>query len=67
MSDTQEKEVELEDLKGVGGKTAERLKDKGLTNLMEIANMKAGELSGKVDGIGESAAEKHRKLCDGDG
>lgn len=47
----------LEDLDGVGGKTAERLKDEGLTNLMEIANMKAGELSGKVDGIGESAAE----------
>jgi DNA repair protein RadA len=57
MADTQEKEVELEDLDGVGGKTAERLKENGLTNLMEIANMKAGELSGKVDGIGESAAE----------
>ncbi|MFB6193206.1 MAG: DNA repair and recombination protein RadA [Candidatus Nanohaloarchaea archaeon] len=50
-------EVELEDLDGVGGKTAERLREEGLTNLMEIANMKAGELSGKVDGIGESAAE----------
>jgi DNA repair protein RadA len=55
MSDNQE--VELEDLDGVGGKTAERLREEGLTNLMEIANMKAGELSGKVDGIGESAAE----------
>ncbi|WEL22887.1 DNA repair and recombination protein RadA [Candidatus Nanohalovita haloferacivicina] len=50
-------DVELEDLDGVGGKTAERLREEGLTNLMEIANMKAGELSGKVDGIGESAAE----------
>ena len=49
--------TDLEDLDGVGGKTAERLRDEGLTNLMEIANMKAGELSGKVDGIGESAAE----------
>ena len=50
-------DTDLEDLDGVGGKTAERLRDEGLTNLMEIANMKAGELSGKVDGIGESAAE----------
>ncbi|QKQ98741.1 DNA repair and recombination protein RadA [Candidatus Nanohaloarchaea archaeon] len=49
--------TDLEDLDGVGGKTAERLREEGLTNLMEIANMKAGELSGKVDGIGESAAE----------
>ncbi len=55
MSDT--KDVDLEDLKGVGGKTAERLREEGLANLMELANMKAGELSGKVDGIGESAAE----------
>ena len=53
-----DKKVELEDLSGVGGKTAERLREEGLTNLMELANMKAGELSGKVDGIGESAAEK---------
>jgi len=52
-----EEEVDLEDLKGVGGKTAERLRDEGLANMMELANMKAGELSGKVDGIGESAAE----------
>jgi len=51
------KEVQLEDLDGVGGKTAERLEQEGLTNIMEIANMKAGELSGRVDGIGESAAE----------
>jgi DNA repair protein RadA len=50
-------EVDLEELKGVGGKTAERLREEGLANLMELANMKAGELSGKVDGIGESAAE----------
>ena len=50
-------DTKLEDLDGVGGKTAERLRDEGLTNMMEIANMKAGELSGKVDGIGESAAE----------
>jgi DNA repair protein RadA len=51
-------DVELEDLDGVGGKTAERLHEEGLNNLMELANMKAGELSGQVDGIGESAAEK---------
>jgi len=54
---TEQEEVDLEDLKGVGGKTAERLREEGLANLMELANMKAGELSGKVDGIGESAAE----------
>jgi DNA repair protein RadA len=54
---SEEQEVDLEDLKGVGGKTAERLREEGLANMMELANMKAGELSGKVDGIGESAAE----------
>lgn len=50
-------DVKLEELDGVGAKTAERLKEEGLGDLMTLANMKAGELSGKVDGIGESAAE----------
>lgn len=47
----------LKDLPGVGKKTAEKLKESGYSELMNIAAASAGELSGKID-IGESTAAK---------
>ena len=51
------KEPKLEDLKGVGEKTAEKLKEAGYDDMMSIATMSAGELAQRVD-IGESSAQK---------
>lgn len=50
-------EMELEDLPGVGEKTAEKLKEEGYGDLMSIAAASAGEISGKTS-IGESTAQK---------
>jgi len=50
-------ELELEDLKGVGSKTAEKLDEAGLDDGMSIATMSAGELAEKAD-LGESSAQK---------
>ncbi|RLJ00734.1 MAG: DNA repair and recombination protein RadA [Candidatus Aenigmatarchaeota archaeon] len=49
--------AEIEDLPGVGEKTAEKLRECGYIDLMSIAAASPGELSGKVD-IGEATAAK---------
>ncbi|MFB6203111.1 MAG: DNA repair and recombination protein RadA [Candidatus Nanohaloarchaea archaeon] len=49
-------EKELEDIKGVGGKTAEKLRDAGYDELMSIATMSAGELAEVAD-LGEKKAQ----------
>jgi DNA repair protein RadA len=51
-----ENEVELEDIKGVGGKTAEKLRDAGYEELMSIATMSSGEL-GEVADLGDKKAQ----------
>ncbi|MFB6213899.1 MAG: DNA repair and recombination protein RadA [Candidatus Nanohaloarchaea archaeon] len=50
-------ELELEDLKGVGEKTAEKLKDAGYDDIMSIATMSAGDLAEVAD-LGENSAQK---------
>lgn len=50
-------EIELEDLPGVGEKTAEKLKEEGYKDLMSIAAASAGEIASKTS-IGESTAQK---------
>lgn len=54
-------EKELEELPGVGEKTADKLKDEGYKDLMSIAASSVGEITGKTS-IGESTA---RKIIDG--
>ena len=49
--------VELEDLQGVGEKTAEKLRDAGFADMMRLATATAKELSVKAE-IGEGVAEK---------
>lgn len=49
-------DIELEDLKGVGEKTAEKLRDAGYDDLMSIATMSAGDL-GEVADLGENKAQ----------
>jgi DNA repair protein RadA len=49
-------DVELEDIKGVGGKTAEKLRDAGYEELMSIATMSSGELAEVAD-IGDKKAQ----------
>ena len=49
-------DVELEDIKGVGAKTAEKLRDSGYEELMSIATMSSGEL-GEVADLGEKKAQ----------
>lgn len=50
-------DIELEDLNGVGEKTAEKLKDAGYDDVMSIATMSAGDLAEVAD-LGESSAQK---------
>ncbi|MFB6245894.1 MAG: DNA repair and recombination protein RadA [Candidatus Nanohaloarchaea archaeon] len=50
-------EVDLTELKGVGSKTAEKLEDSGLNDLMSIATLSSGELAERAD-IGDSSAQK---------
>ncbi len=50
-------ETKLEELPGVGEKTAEKLKDEGYKDLMSIAAASSGEICGKTS-IGEATAEK---------
>jgi DNA repair protein RadA len=49
-------DVELEDIKGVGSKTAEKLRDSGYEELMSIATMSSGEL-GEVADLGDKKAQ----------
>ena len=49
-------EPDLEDIKGVCSKTAEKLRDSGYDELMSIATMSAGELAEVAD-LGESKAQ----------
>lgn len=49
--------ADLEELPGVGKKTAEKLKDEGYKDLMSIAASSSGEITGKTS-VGESTAEK---------
>ncbi|MFB6204267.1 MAG: DNA repair and recombination protein RadA [Candidatus Nanohaloarchaea archaeon] len=49
-------DTELEDIKGVGGKTAEKLEEAGYDDLMSIATMSAGDL-GEVADLGENKAQ----------
>ncbi len=53
----QEQDVELEDLKGVGAKTAEKLADAGYDDLMSIATMSSGDL-GELADLGEKKSQK---------
>lgn len=50
-------ELELEDLGGVGEKTAEKLREAGYDDIMSIATMSAGDL-GEVADLGEKKAQK---------
>jgi len=54
---SEQKDVDLEDLKGVGAKTAEKLQDAGYDDLMSIATMSAGDL-GEVADLGEKKSQK---------
>ncbi len=60
-------DVELEDIKGVGGKTAEKLRESGYDDLMSIATMSSGELAEIAD-LGnkksQSVITEARKLLD---
>jgi DNA repair protein RadA len=47
---------DLQNLKGVGEKTAEKLRDAGMDDMMSIATMSAGELAEKAD-VGENSAQ----------
>jgi DNA repair protein RadA len=49
-------DVELEDINGVGAKTAEKLRDAGYEELMSIATMSSGEL-GEVADLGDKKAQ----------
>ncbi len=49
-------ETELEELSGVGEKTAEKLREAGYDDLMSIATMSAGDL-GEVADLGEKKAQ----------
>ena len=53
---TKDDEPELEDIKGVGGKTAEKLRDAGYDDLMSIATMSSGEL-GEVADLGDKKSQ----------
>ncbi len=50
-------ETELEDISGVGEKTADKLREAGYDDLMSIATMSAGDLGGLAD-LGEKKAQK---------
>ena len=50
-------DIELNDLPGVGEKTAEKLKDAGFADMMRLATATPKELSVKAE-IGEGVAEK---------
>jgi len=54
MSD--DEQVPLEDIKGVGAKTAEKLRDSGYEELMSIATMSSGQL-GEVADLGDKKAQ----------
>ena len=60
-------DVDLEEIKGVGAKTAEKLEDAGYGQLMSIATMSAGDLAEVAD-LGESNAQsiitEARKMLD---
>jgi len=60
-------DVELEDIRGVGGKTAEKLRESGYDDLMSIATMSSGELAEIAD-LGnkksQSVITEARKLLD---
>lgn len=50
-------DIELEELKGVGEKTAEKLREAGYDDLMSIATMSAGDL-GELADMGEKKSQK---------
>lgn len=52
-----EKEIDIEDLPGIGPKTAEKLKDAGFSEMMSIATASASEISAIAD-IGEGTSSK---------
>ena len=51
-----ENDIDLEEVKGVGGKTAEKLRDAGYDDLMSIATMSAGDL-GELADLGEKKSQ----------
>jgi len=57
MTEQDGNDVELEDLKGVGAKTAEKLTDAGYDDLMSIATMSSGDL-GELADLGEKKSQK---------
>ncbi|MFB6145957.1 MAG: DNA repair and recombination protein RadA [Candidatus Nanohaloarchaea archaeon] len=50
-------DFDIEDLKGVGEKTAEKLRDAGYNDLMSIATMSAGDL-GELADLGDKKSQK---------
>jgi DNA repair protein RadA len=54
---TDDNEKDLVDLKGVGEKTADKLKEAGYDDLMSIATMSSGDL-GEVADLGEKKSQK---------
>ncbi len=56
-SDSERTTVDLEDLPGVGGTTAERLREAGYTDLMELAVASPGDVAEAAD-IGLAVAQK---------
>ncbi len=55
--DMSEKEIDIEDLPGIGPKTAEKLKEAGFCDLMSIATASATEIAAVAE-IGEGTAAK---------
>ena len=55
--DVKKKEIDIQDLPGVGAATAEKLKEAGYNNLMSLAVASPGELA-EVAGVGEAVARK---------
>ena len=54
---TNKKDISIEDIPGVGEKTAEKLRSVGYTDLMSIAVMPASDLAAIAE-IGEGQAQK---------
>ncbi|MFW6149876.1 MAG: helix-hairpin-helix domain-containing protein, partial [Atribacterota bacterium] len=50
--------VSLKDVTGIGAKTAERMKEAGITSIEKLANADLKELS-EIKGIGKSSAKSY--------
>jgi N utilization substance protein A len=57
-------EYDLTRIPGIGGKTAEKLKESGISSLADLIDVKEGDLL-KVGGIGKKTAQKLIAIADG--